>query len=666
MPVALGFHAQVQTQAALNQLLQDVQAERKRAIVVEGAQGRIITVLKKGNVIAELLRSLTGQTRREAQRLEQFRASLPAGVDLQPQHAQVAQALVEAVQPPVLDAQAPGAATAVQAPVEVAPVQAAPVQAVPVQAASVEAAPVEAAAVGQYVEQQTHNQSCFKHALAAYYNRPVFPSFENFLEYRNKVYPTLGAFIEQDDFNSEGTAIVAVQAILETMRQDPQLDHSGIDTQAPWSINFTLDVKRHGKPRRDEQDAQELDVHIQAFAQESASNRFIVNTGSGASGHFWFLSRDPATEQWTMANSTGKTLKQGPSPSRLLEQDFIRGGQIYLWTQLKGDPEEVHQRFSQVTLTGEPPALQHRQPTVPNAVRGPSQPVAQSAAAQAQVPQQAQPRPQAQAMQPSGAGLGTIPEEDGSDDDDLPPPILPPGFRQQARQPEPPVRQPEPPVRGAQWVAANPGRPIEGVDLSFQREIEAHLESADVPGMANALAALNASLAQVRHNEPARYAALMQSIDDDLQRLSRSWQPEPELLNRIRTNLQNLDDCSRAWRGKDARLDADVMNYLRAANGQRHESQATEQDRAYRTAIAGLSKYVRRETAIWAGATRGQRPWPSDWTADRNRNAEEGFRSAQGLGIADVASMPVWNGSQEEQNHARYIREVDAYLQRWS
>ena len=55
MPVALGFHAQVQTQAALNQLLQDVQAERKRAIVVEGAQGRIITVLKKGNVLAELL-----------------------------------------------------------------------------------------------------------------------------------------------------------------------------------------------------------------------------------------------------------------------------------------------------------------------------------------------------------------------------------------------------------------------------------------------------------------------------------------------------------------------------------------------------------------------------------------------------------------------------------
>ena len=180
MPVALGFHAQVQTQAALNQLLQDVQAERKRAIVVEGAQGRIITVLKKGNVLAELLRSITGQTRREAQRLEQFRASLPAGVDLQPHHAQVAQALVEAVQPPVLDAQAPGAAAAVQAPVEVAPVQAAPVQAVPVQAASVEAAPVEAATVGQYVEQQTHNLSCFKHALAAYYNRPVFPSFENF------------------------------------------------------------------------------------------------------------------------------------------------------------------------------------------------------------------------------------------------------------------------------------------------------------------------------------------------------------------------------------------------------------------------------------------------------------------------------------------------------
>ncbi|MFN5699272.1 MAG: hypothetical protein ACK47V_01335, partial [Betaproteobacteria bacterium] len=268
--------------------------------------------------------------------------------------------------------------------------------------------------------------------------------------------------------------------------------------------------------------------------------------------------------------------------------------------------------------------------------------------------------------QPNGVGLGTIPEEDGSDDDDLPPPILPPGFRQQARQPEPPVRQPEPPVRGAQWVAANPGRPIEGVDPSYQREIEAHLESAEVPGMANALAALNASLAQVRQNEPARYAALMQSIDDDLQRLSRSGRPTPELLNRIRTNLQNLDECSRAWRGKDARLDADVMNYLRAANGQRHESQATEQDRAYRTAIAGLSKYVRRETAIWAGATRGQRPWPSDWTADRNRNAEEGFRSAQGLGIADVASMPVWSGSQEEQNHARYIREVNDYLQRWS
>ncbi|MFM8509198.1 MAG: hypothetical protein ACKOCU_02585, partial [Betaproteobacteria bacterium] len=548
---------------------------------------------------------------------------------------------------PVLDAQAPGAATAVQATVEVPPVQAAPVQAVPVQAvpvqaasveaAPVEAAPVQAAAVGQYVEQQTHNQSCFKHALAAYYNRPVFASFESFLEYRNQVYPTLVAFIEQDDFNSQGTAIVAVRAILETMRQDPHLDHSGIDTQAPWSINFTLDVKRQGKPRRDEQDAQELDVHIHAFAQESASNRFIVNTGSGASGHFWFISRDPATEQWTMANSTGKTLKQGPSPSRLLEQDYIRGGQIYLWTQLKGDPDEVHQRFSEVTLTGEPPAPQ----------------------AQAQVPHPTQPRPQAQAMQPSGAGLSTIPEEDGSDEEDLPPPILPPGFGQQAR-------QPERPVRGAQWVAANPGRPIEGVDLSYQREIEALLESTAMPGMANALASLNAALAQVRHNEPARYAALMQAIDDDLQQLSRSGQPTPERLNRIRSNLQGLEDCSRAWRGKDARLDADMMNYLRAANGLRHESQATEQDRAYRTTIAGLSNYSRRETASWADAVRGIRPLPSDWTEARSRNAEENFRNAQRMGIADVASMPVWVDSIEAQNHARYIREVNDYLQRWS
>ncbi|MFM8638906.1 MAG: hypothetical protein ACKOER_14510 [Betaproteobacteria bacterium] len=421
------------------------------------------------------------------------------------------------------------------------------------------------------------------------------------------------------------------------MRQDPHLDHSGIDTQAPWSINFTLDVKRQGKPRRDEQDAQELDVHIHAFPQESASHRFIVNTGSGASGHFWFISRDPDTEQWTMANSTGKTLKQGPSPSRLLEQDYIRGGQIYLWTQLKGDPDEVHQRFSQVTLTGEPPAPQP----------------------QAQVPHQAQPRPQAQAMQPSGAGLGTIPEEDGSDEEDLPPPILPPGSRQQAR-------QPERPVRGAQWVAANPGRPIEGVDLSYQREIEALLESTATPGMADALAALNAALAQVRHNEPARYAALMQAIDDDLQQLSRSGQPTPERLNRIRSNLQGLEDCSRAWRGKDARLDADMMNYLRAANGLRHESQATEQDRAYRTTIAGLSNYSRRETASWAAAVRGQRPLPADWTEARSRNAEENFRNAQRMGIADVASMPVWVDSVEAQNHARYIREVNDYLQRWS
>lgn len=634
MPVALGFHTDVQTQAALNDLLAEVQAERKRAVVVQGAQGRMITVLSKGNPIAELLRSLTGQTRREAQRLEQFRASLPQGPQVPAQQAQVAQAVVQAVQPPLeqpgpepavqivhdaaLDAALEAAHASLLPPASAQSQPQPPAAQATVQAVAAE--PAGAAAVAQYVERQGHDPICLKHSIAAYYNRPVFAGTQDFIAFRDSIYRGMGDIIEPADFGHLSTTIYAVRDMLEAMRLDAQRDNTGIDVRAPWSQPFKLDVDRRGKPKKDPQDAQELDVQFERFARESASNRFIVRTGSGQSGHFWFLSRDPALGRWTMANSTGAMVAHGDSPSRLLEQDGIRRGEIFVWTQLKGDPDEVNRRFQDALLRGEPP-------------------------------QALPPEPQTPAAQERQEEL----------EEDLPPPILPPGYRPAGQAAQARQTSMGPAVQGPLW----PQDPIEGVDPALQRAVMADLADTQAPQLRQSWLQLDQALADLRQNHPARYASLKRAIDADLNALIGAPRPSADQIARIRANLRALDECSHRWRGADARMDAAGMNYLRAANAVRHESQASDAERARRAAVGTLLNASRRILATDYQAARFGQRLPASWTETQSRDAQAIYRSAQTLGLEDAAVLPLWLGSIEEGSHQQFIAEAVAVLERW-
>jgi len=222
--------------------------------------------------------------------------------------------------------------------------------------------PATVAKVQQYVEAQDGGL-CLKHSIAAYFNRPVFSGREDFIAFRNECYDDLAKvygdmYAEQADYARDETNVPAVSKVLEKIRSDPRVDKQGIDVKAPWSEMFEISVKRERTPLVDPSEQREthraIDAQFERFAKESASHRFIVRTGSGAAGHYWFLSHDPNSKLWTVANSTGMRVEQGQSPAALLDHTNVRRADIFLWTQVMSDPIEVQQRCQTEVIDGKP------------------------------------------------------------------------------------------------------------------------------------------------------------------------------------------------------------------------------------------------------------------------------------------------------------------------
>jgi hypothetical protein len=82
------------------------------------------------------------------------------------------------------------------------------------------AAQVATPQIHQFVEPQ-QGQLCLKHAIAAFCNGPVFQSRDEFLNYRNTIYYSMGDFIPEDSFGREDSDVEAVSNVLTAMQADP-------------------------------------------------------------------------------------------------------------------------------------------------------------------------------------------------------------------------------------------------------------------------------------------------------------------------------------------------------------------------------------------------------------------------------------------------------------
>jgi hypothetical protein len=227
--------------------------------------------------------------------------------------------------------------------------------------------------VQQFVEAQDGG-FCFKHSIAAYFNRPVFKGREDFLAFRNECFDELAAnpeygdmYAEKVDYGREQTNAGVVNKVLEKIRTDKTIDKTGFDANAPWSEAFGISVRRdkpkHYDPRQGHETQHAIDAQFDRFAKESASQRFILRTGSGQSGHFWFLSHDPNSKVWTVANSTAMRVEQGQSPAALLGLTNVFHEDIFVWTQVTSDPTEVQQRCQTQVIDGKRGHLSDQQPS---------------------------------------------------------------------------------------------------------------------------------------------------------------------------------------------------------------------------------------------------------------------------------------------------------------
>jgi hypothetical protein len=227
---------------------------------------------------------------------------------------------------------------------------------------------------GHYVQRQLGN-CCLAHAMASYFQGPVFKSREDFLSYRNVSYdavmdpviydlsPAQVATMKAEELSD----VTPVKHLLERFQADPsKLNH--IKSNAPWtechlragdfeSKNKAGDDKKisaeqKAKLRADHSKMTDLQVDkaFEYLASQSDSKRFIVRSGD-QSGHFQTLVYEPEknpAKPWTILNSS-KTGSQdgnqdpdifnlprvasGASPSALLGTSGIRGLVLGIWTQ---------------------------------------------------------------------------------------------------------------------------------------------------------------------------------------------------------------------------------------------------------------------------------------------------------------------------------------------
>lgn len=349
MPLELGLHV-VGNQQDLSQLLEAAQAENKRAVVVQGPDGRIVRVLEKGNFLSEVLRRLSRQTDREARRLEQFRATLP---ELQPQpQPQAADEKTQA------DAAASTHGAAAQA--TAAAAASTPNEADIADPMRADNPPFGVGGIvdGHYVQRQFGN-CCLSHAIASYFGRPVFADREAYLSFRNHSYDELyGPFMLPDldaKKREELSDVEPVHHVLTRLQNDPQLSRTD-DHRAPWR-SALVRAKDPGlaadgrpipldKPKTREQ----IDAVFAHLATHSRTGRFLVRTGSGGSGHFQTLVYEPqrkADTPWTLLNSTRDlktglpTVQSGASPSDLLGAHDVRGVTLGIWTQTESEEATI-------------------------------------------------------------------------------------------------------------------------------------------------------------------------------------------------------------------------------------------------------------------------------------------------------------------------------------
>jgi len=367
MSVEFGLHRNIGTAEQLNKLVADLGPKQRAVAVVLGNRQWGVRVIPTPNKVLEFINRLSGQTKREQQGLIALEQRLSAfdtegrygadGAGGTPNASRLTQtqAAHEWVE---VSLQSHANAPAPELPIVE--------KDLPRQPASLPAAeiskPATVAKVQQYVEAQDGGL-CLKHSIAAYFNRPVFSGREDFIAFRNECYDDLAKvygdmYAEQADYARDETNVPAVSKVLEKIRSDPRVDKKGIDIKAPWSELFEISVKRERTPLVDPSEQREthraIDAQFERFAKESASHRFIVRTGSGAAGHYWFLSHDPNSKLWTVANSTGMRVEQGQSPAALLDHNNVRRADIFLWTQVMSDPMEVQQRCQTEVIDGKP------------------------------------------------------------------------------------------------------------------------------------------------------------------------------------------------------------------------------------------------------------------------------------------------------------------------
>ena len=205
-------------------------------------------------------------------------------------------------------------------------------------AVEIQTAEVAAPQVYQYVEPQ-EGQLCLKHAIAAFCNGPVFQSRDEFLEYRNTIYHTMGDYIPPDSFGREDSDVEAVSNVLNAMQADPLYADRFDRPDQNWVIH-EISIERGSKAVDEPNDAKQLNEALERYAAHSEAKRFIIRTGSRyGSGHYSLLNKNP-NGSWTLANSVGSSITHGASPAHLIGYERARNMPLYLWTQSDSTQDE--------------------------------------------------------------------------------------------------------------------------------------------------------------------------------------------------------------------------------------------------------------------------------------------------------------------------------------
>jgi len=635
MSVTIGIH-RVTSQVELTNLMEAALAENKRVIVTLGRHGREVRVQPKDGRLVELFRNLTGQVQRESQRLRTYRDALPVAI-LEPDSAQaeVGRALQQAVHPQAKqalplapnDPHLPRVAGAQES----APALASePTDSIEQNPQLYEQDPpfgTGGVVNGHYVQRQ-FGDCCFAHAMAAYFGKPVFQSEGDFLTFRNQSYDKVFGPIFFDDAQSleamKGSRLSETNAVLDVvmrLSEDERMRDAGA-SKAPWSKAVFGLSSSPGKAasylavENRPQAAAMIDGVFEHLATVSQSKRFIVRCG-GPQGHYQTLVFDPKKNPgapWTLLNSSKDpditarlpTVKSGASPAVLLNALGTRELTLGIWTQSTDASASVEYGF-----------LDEWQPPVAKADRFETS------------------------------------QDDGLD---LPPPIL--DTRWQA--PSPPgspsveVALPPPILTSLQPTDAASTAPVQRWDFSEQdmARLEAQVTEAllatRTPDLQDVTGAMDRAFARALDRPFERYARVRDGLEQKLHDFARRRAPTQEEAAELAAGLDELQQCRDQWQGVDLELDRLSMRYQRAVNGAVSSGLYREDQFPHRAGVSTLIRSVRADLGALA-MNQGRRP--AGWTEARHEQALAAWRDAAQAGVLQVASLPVWEGSQAEREH---------------